>query len=73
MNCSPTPSNRRFAAAVEDDGVGIPADRSGESGGNSLGLRIVAGLTHQLDGELAQEPCSGTSMVLRFPAGKVFG
>jgi two-component sensor histidine kinase/PAS domain-containing protein len=56
--------------AVEDDGVGIPQEHPGESGANSLGLRIVAVLTHQLDGELAQEQCSGTRMVLRFPAGK---
>ena len=55
---------------VEDDGVGIPADRRGESRENSLGLRIVEVLTHQLDGVTAVEPCSGTRMVLRFPARK---
>jgi two-component sensor histidine kinase/PAS domain-containing protein len=55
--------------AVEDDGVGIAADRSGESG-TSLGLRIVEVLTRQLDGSLAQEECTGTRMVLRFPARK---
>ena len=55
--------------AVEDDGVGMAANRSGESA-NSLGLRIVEVLTHQLDGSLAQEACAGTRMVLRFPARK---
>ena len=50
---------------VEDDGVGLPA---GARNGNSLGLRIVEVLTRQLDGTLTQEPCSGTRMVLRFPA-----
>jgi two-component sensor histidine kinase len=56
--------------SVEDDGVGMPADGTHEPNGNSLGLRIVQVLTHQLDGTLQQEPCSGTRMVLRFPAGK---
>jgi two-component sensor histidine kinase/PAS domain-containing protein len=56
--------------AVEDDGVGIQPNRTGETNGNSLGLRIVHVLTRQLDGTLEQEPCSGTRVVLRFPAGK---
>lgn len=57
--------------SVEDDGVGIPSERADEPSGNSLGLRIVEVLTHQLDGTLRREPCSGTRMVLRFPAGKI--
>jgi two-component sensor histidine kinase len=59
--------------SVEDDGVGIPADRpvdrSQEGRGNSLGLLIVEVLTRQLDGSLEYEPCSGTRVVVRFPAG----
>ena len=55
--------------AVEDDGVGFPAGRLPGQNGNSLGLRIVEILTRQIDGTLDQEPCSGTRVVLRFPAG----
>ena len=59
--------------AVEDDGVGIPADRPNDSSGNSLGLRIIEVLSQQLDGILEYEPCSGTRVVLRFPASKTLG
>jgi two-component sensor histidine kinase len=59
--------------AVEDDGVGIPEDRPKETNGNSLGLRIVEVLTRQLDGALQYEPCSGTRVVLHFPAGAALG
>lgn len=54
---------------VEDNGVGLPAGRLAFQNENSLGLRIVEILTNQIDGTLAQEPCSGTRVVLRFPAG----
>jgi two-component sensor histidine kinase/PAS domain-containing protein len=54
---------------VEDNGVGLPAGRLAFQNENSLGLRIVEILTNQIDGTLAQEPCSGTRLVLRFPAG----
>ena len=54
--------------AVEDDGVGIPVDRSSAGRGNSLGLLIVEVLTRQLDGTVEYESCSGTRVVLRFPA-----
>jgi two-component sensor histidine kinase len=49
--------------AVEDDGVGIPENRLGDS----LGLRIVQVLTDQLEGTLEYQPCAGTRVVLRFP------
>jgi two-component sensor histidine kinase len=55
--------------SVEDDGVGIPQDRLDGTTCSSLGLRIIEVLTHQLDGTLKHEPCSGTRVVLRFPAG----
>jgi two-component sensor histidine kinase len=53
--------------AVEDDGVGLP---EGALGGQSksLGLRIVGILTNQLEGSVEQQPCTGTRIVLRFPA-----
>jgi len=59
--------------SVEDDGVGIPAERPDESNGYSLGLRIVEVLTHQLDGTLKFEPCRGARVVLRFPAVRTTG
>jgi two-component sensor histidine kinase/PAS domain-containing protein len=59
-----------YELSVEDDGVGIPADRIDKTNGNSLGLRIVQVLAQQLDGTLERAPSSGTRMVLRFPARK---
>jgi two-component sensor histidine kinase len=58
--------------SVEDDGVGIAAERTDDSG-NSLGLRIIEVLTRQLDGVLEYQPCSGTRVVLRFPADRSLG
>ena len=59
-----------YELSVADDGVGIPPDAGDGTNGNSLGLRIVEVLAHQLDGTLQREPYSGTRVVLRFPAGK---
>jgi two-component sensor histidine kinase len=53
--------------AVEDDGVGLP-DGALLGQNKSLGLRIVRILTTQLDGSVEQKTCSGTRIVLRFPA-----
>jgi two-component sensor histidine kinase len=53
--------------AIEDNGVGFPP--GGAQDPRSVGLSIVRILTVQLDGSLEQEACSGTRMVLRFPAG----
>jgi two-component sensor histidine kinase len=58
--------------AVEDDGVGMPAQTRPENG-TSLGLRIVEVLTHQLDGVLERAACAGTRWVLRFPPVKARG
>ena len=55
--------------AVEDDGIGLPDGCLSGQCGKSLGLRIVAILTSQLDGTLEQATCEGTRIVLRFPAG----
>lgn len=54
--------------AVQDDGIGSPAGIDSRNP-KSLGLRIVGILTRQLDGVLTHEPCAGTRIVLRFPAG----
>ena len=59
----------RLELVVEDNGVGMPAGSLGMPDSRSLGLRIVGILTKQLDGSLDQEPCPGTRIVLRFPAG----
>jgi two-component sensor histidine kinase len=50
---------------VADDGIGMPPGfQSQES--ESLGLRIVNILTHQLDGNLRQEPGAGADFTLTF-------
>ncbi len=54
--------------AIEDNGIGLPAGRLAQLDTQSLGLRIVAILTKQLEGSLEQQACSGTRIVLRFPA-----
>jgi two-component sensor histidine kinase len=59
--------------AVEDDGPGLPAGGLAAQRGKSLGFRIVEILSGQIDGTLSQEPCSGTRIVLRFPAGSGLG
>ena len=60
----------RLELAIEDNGIGSPpqlADRNTES----LGLKIVGILSHQLEGSFEQQdaPGGGTRFVLRFPAG----
>jgi two-component sensor histidine kinase len=55
--------------SIEDNGIGLPAGRLTERNTQSLGLRIVGILTKQLDGSIEQQWCSGTRIVLRFPAG----
>ena len=55
--------------AVEDDGVGLPPGKLG-SQSDSLGLRIVGILTHQLKGSVEQQECPGTRIVLRFPTAE---
>jgi two-component sensor histidine kinase len=52
--------------AIEDNGIGF-SSLPPQGSSPSLGLRIVAILTHQLDGVLEHEPCDGTRIVLRFP------
>ena len=58
----------RLELTVEDDGVGSP-DVLAERKAKSVGLQIVRILTTQLAGTLAQEPSTGTRVVLRFPYG----
>jgi two-component sensor histidine kinase len=50
---------------VADDGVGFPPGFDWTQS-HSLGLRIVALLTHQLSGTLRNDPAAGTSFTLTF-------
>ena len=51
---------------VADNGVGLPAGFDWKQS-HSLGLRIVALLTHQLSGTLRNDAGAGTSFTLSFP------
>jgi len=62
------PQPGHLELAVEDNGIGFPAGLPGGRNTKSLGLRIVAILTSQLDGSLEHEASTGTRMVLRFQA-----
>ena len=59
--------------SVEDDGIGMPAERPDDERRTSLGLRIIEVLSRQLDGAVEHQPCSGTRVALRFPAAKGVG
>ena len=58
---------RRYALAVIDDGVGLPADRDVHDSG-SLGLQLVDDLTQQLHGRIAVRRGSGTNFTVTFAA-----
>jgi PAS domain S-box-containing protein len=58
---------RRYALAVIDDGVGLPADRDVHDAG-SLGLQLVDDLTQQLHGRIAVRRGSGTNFTVTFAA-----
>ena len=55
--------------AVEDDGIGLPADSSHRKG---LGLRIMSYRTHRMGGnlELSPRPGGGTLVDLRRALGR---
>ena len=52
--------------AIEDNGNGMPLIDTSRTP-DTFGLKLVYGLTEQLCGTLAQEPCAGTRFVLEFP------
>ena len=60
--------NGRLELSVVDDGIGLPAeievDRS-----RTLGLKLVASLTRQIEGELDIDRATGTAYRLRFKPG----
>lgn len=54
-----------FELIVVDDGVGLPKDFEGFKA-DSLGLRLVRGLTRQLGGEYSFKNGNGTRFIIRF-------
>jgi two-component sensor histidine kinase len=61
----------RMELSVVDDGIGLPAEVE-LARSHTLGLKLVATLTRQIDGELAVERSVGTAYRVRFhPAGQV--
>lgn len=61
-----TTSGGQAEIGVTDDGVGLPATFSPESG-ESFGWQMVMALTAQLEGELRVTRGAGTSVVITFP------
>jgi PAS domain S-box-containing protein len=51
-----------YSLTVSDDGEGMPSERKD----NSMGLRIVESLAHQLDGSFEIAPNGGTSIKVQF-------
>ena len=52
--------------AIEDDGIGMPPIDTTKTP-ESFGLKLVFGLTEQINGRFTQERCEGTRFVLEFP------
>jgi two-component system, sensor histidine kinase PdtaS len=52
--------------AVRDNGVGFPPDKAIEDC-HTMGLALVTGLTHQLDGVITLDRSEGTAFVIDFP------
>lgn len=53
---------------VEDDGVGLPDGASFEAGqAQSLGVRMIASLVHQLAAEISIDDRNGTKVTVNFP------
>jgi two-component sensor histidine kinase len=52
--------------AIEDDGIGMPPIDT-TTAPESFGLKLVFGLTEQINGRFTQERCEGTRFVLEFP------
>ena len=63
-----TPESGGLELTVSDNGVGFPAEVDYRDT-QSLGLRLVNSLVHQLDGEIDMPAGEGTSFVILFPAG----
>jgi two-component sensor histidine kinase len=60
----------RFVLEVQDDGIGISAERT-VAKGDSMGLSLVRGLAEQLGGALSVESDGGTAWRIQFVAREV--
>lgn len=58
--------DNRIQLNVKDDGIGLPANFS-ISTTNSLGMKLIRGLTEQIQGTLTLEGKNGTSFAIEFP------
>jgi PAS domain S-box-containing protein len=56
----------RYTLTVQDDGIGFPPDLD-LSKAETLGLKLVWVLSHQLDGDVRVESGPGTRFVITFP------
>ncbi len=54
-----------YVLEVIDDGIGLPEDFDMDKS-DSLGMRLISGLTSQLDGEMEMSNESGTTFRIRF-------
>lgn len=54
-----------YVLEVSDDGIGLPEDFDMDKS-DSLGMRLISGLTAQLDGEMEMFNGSGTTFRIRF-------
>jgi two-component sensor histidine kinase len=60
-------ANGDYQLTVADDGIGLPGTFE-EQSSDSLGLRLVQTLTHQLDGMVEVDTSTGTRFEIVFPA-----
>ncbi|MFP4490544.1 MAG: sensor histidine kinase [Spirochaetaceae bacterium] len=65
VSISENPENM-IVLSVRDNGVGLPEDFDIETG-NSLGMRLIQGLTQQIDGTLQFSKEKGTAFFITFP------
>jgi two-component sensor histidine kinase len=66
ISVSASRSGNVVALTIEDDGIGMSQTDCG-SHPATFGLKLVQGLTDQMNGRISQEPSSGTKFVIEFP------
>jgi two-component sensor histidine kinase len=67
MNKTEKGGQKIYKLIVSDNGTGIPSGIDPESV-QSLGMRIIRVIAHQLRGTLKVETGKGTTFVIEFPA-----
>jgi len=65
INCSEE-ENKVFLV-ISDNGVGIPEEKIKDVQSNSLGMKLLDVVTHQLSGTLAIDGSNGTTITVQFP------